>query len=331
MKRLLPAACLLLLTACAAAPPPVAADGRPLVEKLGTVGVDLCETSPFVFKGKPYRLEWHRNAGRLRIMDHDTQAELCHFGDKHRFPCVFVKDDTVYVYGTKEDRGWFGNTLTVFTSKDLAHWDEQVAFSNKDYGICNTSVCRADGRYLMSIEVNAFSKKTNGTFACRFLESQDLVHWTLTPEDCRQGFDRGLCSPHLIRYHDGWHYLFSTVGGQKPTPGFYGGYVMILNRSRDLKTWEPSPFNPVLNGTDDDKKILNPGISEAFRADIANNAIRNNSDMDIIPFKDRLIIDYCWGTQGGKGHEYAAEAVYRGTEAQFLEGWFPKKAGAAEK
>src|SRR6187549_1159929 len=106
---------------------PSAPPEAPAVVKKGTIDLDLCETSPFVFKGKLYRLEWHRKASRLRIMDHDTQTEVSNFAPKHRFPCVFVEGDTVHVYGTKEDRGWFGNTLTVFTSKDLLEWKEQVA------------------------------------------------------------------------------------------------------------------------------------------------------------------------------------------------------------
>ena len=125
----------------------------PVIVKKGTIDLDLCETSPFVFKGKLYRLEWHRKASRLRIMDHDTQAEVSHFGDKHRFPCAFVEGDTVYVIGTTEDKGWCGTTLTLFTSKDLTNWNEQVAYQNPDFRICNTSICKAGGRYVMSIEL----------------------------------------------------------------------------------------------------------------------------------------------------------------------------------
>src|SRR6478735_7944656 len=68
----------------------------PVVVKKGTIDLDLCETSPFVFKGKLYRLEWHRKASRLRIMDHDTQTEVSNFGKNHKFPCVIVEGDTVY-------------------------------------------------------------------------------------------------------------------------------------------------------------------------------------------------------------------------------------------
>ncbi len=310
------AAAPLTLTGCAASPLPVAADGRPLITKLGTIDLDLCETSPFVFKGKLYRLEWHRKAGRLRIMDHDTRAEVSHFGNKHRFPCVFVDGDTVHVYGTKEDRGWFGNTLTVFTSKDLVNWKEETAFSDKDFGICNTSVCKAGDRYLMSIEVNSASKVTNGTFAARFLESKDLIHWTLTPKECRHGFDRGLCSPHLIRYHDGWHYLFSTIHSSK-------GYVLQLARSRDLVKWEYSPFNPIMWGEEADKVLFNPDLTPTQRDNVAKARDIDNSDIDFIDYKGKLIINYCWGNQVGK--EFIAEAQYAGTSGQYLEGWFPAK------
>ena len=51
----------------------------PVVVKKGTIDLDLCETSPFVFKDKLYRLEWHRKASRLRIMDHATQTEISNF------------------------------------------------------------------------------------------------------------------------------------------------------------------------------------------------------------------------------------------------------------
>jgi alpha-L-fucosidase len=292
---------------------------RPVITKTGTLGLDLCESTPFVFQGKVYRLEWFRNGSYLRIMDRDTHKEVSRFGQHHRFPCAYVKGDTVYVIGTKEDRGWFGNTLTLFTSKDLLHWDEQVAFQDKDYGICNTSVCKADGRFVMSIEVNRDSKESlNGSFfSGRFLESKDGIHWTPTRPDCRIGFDGNTKSPHLLRWHDGWFYLFSTVGGY-PT-----GYVLLLERSRDLKTWEASPFNPVMAASPEDKLVLNPLLTEQERSEIAKNGDSNNSDIDFCEFNGKLIINYCWGTQGGPGHEYLAEAEYAGTEAQFLTGWFP--------
>jgi hypothetical protein len=303
------------MLACAETNQSPALPVRPEVKKLGTIAIDLCETTPFVLKGKAYRLEWYRKGSYLRIIDHATNKEVSRFGDHYRFPCAYSENDTVYVIGTKEDRGWFGNTLDVFVSKDLVHWEDHVAFHDPDYGICNTSVCKADGRYVMSIEVNSASKDTNGTFAGRFLESKDLIHWTLTPRECRHGFNMGLCSPHLLRWDNGWFYLFSTVSGY-PT-----GYVLLLDRSHDLKTWDPSPFNPAMAADKDDKLIYNAQFSIEERDKIAKATDCDNSDIDFCDFNGRLLINYCWGNQVGS--EFVAEAEYAGSTAQYLESWFP--------
>src|SRR6476469_9734245 len=90
----LPALLLMVSRATHAAQTEIPSPKPPVIEKKGTIDLDLCETSPFVFKGKLYRLEWHRKASRLRIMDHDAQTEVSHFGKNHKFPCVFVEGDT---------------------------------------------------------------------------------------------------------------------------------------------------------------------------------------------------------------------------------------------
>ena len=287
---------------------------RPVIIKKGTIDLDLCETTPFVFKGKVYRMEWHRpkdfinGTGKIRIMDRNTQTEVSHFGSKHRFPCAFVEGDTVYVIGTTEDHGWCGSTLTLFTSKDLINWNEQVAYHNPEFRLCNTSICKAGDRYVMSIEL-----VVGGGYIGRFLESKDLIHWTLTPPEC----GIGCTSVHLLRWHNGWFYVFTTAAGHAK------GHVLSLYRSRDLKSWEATPFNPVMSASEEDKLALNPRLTEAERAAIAKNGNSNNSDIDFCEFGGKLVINYCWGTQGGPGHEYIAEAEFAGTMAQFLTGWFP--------
>lgn len=42
----------------AVALPLSAAPTRPRIVKKGTVDLDLCETTPLVFKGRLYRMEW---------------------------------------------------------------------------------------------------------------------------------------------------------------------------------------------------------------------------------------------------------------------------------
>lgn len=289
----------------------------PLITKIGTLGLDLCESTPFVFKGNVYRLEWRRpkdfmnGNGYLRIMDRDTHREISRFGAQYRFPCALVEGDTVHVVGTRETHGWYGDTLTMFESKDLVTWKERPLFHQPGLGICNTSLSKTDNGYIMSIEL------TNPAgFPARFLTSKDLATWNLMPEDHRHQLGR-YNAAHCLRWHDGWFYLFYLEAG-KPR-----GYEQYVTRSRDLIRWDPSPLNPVLAASPEDKLVLSPLLTETDRAAIAQNGDTNNSDIDFCEFKGRLIINYCWGTQGGPGHEYLAEAEFAGTQAAFLSGWFP--------
>lgn len=84
-----------------------------------------------------------------------------------------------------------------------------------------------------------------------------------------------------------------------------------------------SPVNPVLRASDEDRQIANPRLTEAQRQRIAKARNINNSDLDFCEYKGHLIINYSWGNQ--QGVEHLAEAVYEGTQEQFLRGWFPQR------
>jgi len=96
---------------------------------------------------------------------------------------------------------------------------------------------------------------------------------------------------------------------------------MRLVRSHDLIHWEPSPLNPVLRNSAEDKLIANASINDSQRARIANAVNLNNSDIDFCEWQGRLTINYSWGNQ--MGVEHLAEAVYDGSLKQFLKAWFP--------
>ena len=281
---------------------------RPVIMKKGTIDLDLCETTPFVFHGRVYRLEWFRNGAYLRIMDHDTRKEVSRFGSNYRFPCAYVENGTVYVVGTKTTDRWTGDILTMFISKDLKHWDEREIFNSHGDYFCNTSLCKAGGRYVMSYEQN------RGGFHAQFLESEDLLHWTALPME-QQYHPARYCAPHCLRWHDGWFYLL-YLEADKPH-----GYEQYITRSRDLIHWEPSPLNPVLAASPEDKQIDSSRLTQEQRDHIAKAVDVNNSDIDFCDFKGKLIINYSWGNQTGV--EFLAEAEYAGSTAQFLESWFP--------
>ena len=77
----------------------------------------------------------------------------------------------------------------------------------------------------------------------------------------------------------------------------------------------------MLDASEEDKAIANPKLTDEQRKKIAGAVDRNNSDVDFCEFRGRTVITYSWGNQ--QGTEFLAEAVYDGTLASFLKGFFP--------
>jgi hypothetical protein len=88
--------------------------GRPLIRKLGTIDLDLVETTPVVFHGRLWRFEWvrwsegtsrywdnQRRTNHFRFRDPATGEVTAPFADGHEFGSAFVEGETVYVTGTQ--------------------------------------------------------------------------------------------------------------------------------------------------------------------------------------------------------------------------------------
>jgi hypothetical protein len=299
-------------------PGPVDASGRPRIIKLGTIDCDLVEATPIVFQGRLYRSEWVRTtyADNLlkedyaRLVDHDTGEATPPFARGYLFAIAYVESNTVFVTATHKSAQ--GDHIKMFASHDLKNWESWMVFDQAGFGVFNTSLCRAENGYVLMFEIDRPADQAGAPFTARFLKSQDLRRWELTPPECNYAKDR-YTAPHCLRWLDGWFYDFYLEA--------YQGYEMRVVRSRDLIHWQPSPLNPVLRASPEDRKIANPKLTSAQRQRVATAADLNNSDIDFCEFKGRLIISYSWGNQ--LGVEHLAEAVYQGTEAQFLRGWFP--------
>ena len=307
----------------AAQPALVDEAGRPRIIKKGAIDCDLVETTPIVFKGHVFRFEWVRRGywdnsfkqDYYRLVDHQTGKRTEPFAFEHEFGSAFVAGDTVYVTGTSSNR----STITMFASKDLKTWQTWTVFHDPSFGIFNTSLCKARREYVLMFEIDRPADQTGVPFTARFLKSKDLRHWELTPPECNYAKDC-YSAPHCLRYLDGHYYDFYLEA--------HNGYEMRVVRSRDLIHWEPSPLNPVLKASDEDRKILNPNLPPELRRRIATAVNLNNSDIDFCEYHGELLINYSWGNQ--QGTEFLAEAVFPGTEKQFLRGWFPDP-GKAKK
>ncbi len=298
---------------------PLDAFNRPLLRKQGSIDVDLVETTPIVLGGKLWRFEWVRHgAGQpyygntrgtnyFRFRDPASGDVTEPFADGHEFGSAFVQGDTVYVTGTL-GRG----QVNVFASRDLKAWETWTAIPAGRFGIFNTSICKAENDFVLMFEIDKPAEEAGKAFTARFTRSKDLRTWTLTDPECQYSKDR-YTAPHCLRWLDGWFYDFYLEN--------HNGYEMRVVRSRDLIQWQPSPLNPVLAASQEDKLIANPKLNDAQRSRIANAVNLNNSDIDFCEFQGRMIIHYSWGNQ--QGIEHIAEAHYDGNEAQFLRGWYP--------
>lgn len=296
------------------------AEGRPLIRKLGTVDLDLVETTPIVLNGRLWRFEWvrhgtgqpywdnRRGTNYFRFRDPATGEVSAPFADGREFGSAFVHDGTVYVTGTL-GRG----QVNVFASRDLKSWDTWTAIPPGRFGIFNTSLCRAGNEFVLMFEIDQPAAEAGTAFTARFARSADLRSWTVTPPECNYAKNR-YTAPHCLRWLDGWFYNFYLEAHQ--------GYEMRVVRSRDLIRWEPSPLNPVLRASAEDRQFANANFTAVQRGRIAEARNLNNSDLDFCEWQGRLVINYSWGNQ--QGSEHLAEAVYDGSEAQFLRGWFPK-------
>jgi hypothetical protein len=293
-------------------------EGRPLIEKTGTIDCDMVETTPVVFKNKVYRFEyvrkgyWNNQTGDsyFRFVNHETGKVTTPFAKGFHFGSAYVLDNTVYV--TAVDRG-DGERVFIFASHNLEHWDKWMAFELPGFGMFNTSMIQVENKFVLMFEVGKPEKEAGKPFTARFATSTDLKKWEILSSDHNYAMDR-YTAPHCLRYLDGYYYDFYLEA--------HNGYEMRVVRSKDLIHWEPSPLNPVLKVSAKDKQIANTHLPDSLVQKIARSENCNNSDIDFCEFNGKLVINYSWGNQRGK--EFLAEAVYHGTQKQFLEGWFPQ-------
>ena len=291
---------------------------KPQIRKLGTVDVDLVETTPVVFKGGLYRFEyvrrtyWANRSGDsyFRFVEHDSGRSGKPFAQGYHLGNVYVENDTLFVTATNT---WDGERIDILASDDMQRWECWNALDLPGYGLFNTSVCRAKDSYVLMFEVGKPPEITGVPFTARFAVSPDMKTWELTPPECT--FSKGrYTAPHCLRYHDGYYYNFYLES-------LDAEYAQFLVRSRDLIHWETSAHNPVLRASEEDKRIANPAFTPLQQERIRTAVNINNSDIDFCEYQGSLMINYSWGNQ--RGVEHLAEAQFDGTLVDFLTGWFP--------
>ena len=291
---------------------------KPRIRKLGTIDLDLVETTPVVFRDELYRFEYVRDRYRangtgdsyFRFVHHDSREPGKPFAQGYHLGNVLADRDTLFVTATNM---WDGERVDIFASQDMERWERWNALDLPGYGLFNTSLCRAEDKYVLMFEVGKPAAVAGVRFTARFATSPDMRQWSLTPRECTYSKDR-YTAPHCLRYLDGYYYNFYLEA-------VHGAYEQYVVRSTDLVDWQSSPLNPVLQASDEDRQIANPNLTPEQRERVRDAVNINNSDIDFCEFQGEVVINYSWGNQ--QGVEHLAEARFDGTLAEFLTGWFP--------
>jgi hypothetical protein len=276
-------------------PPPPPPRPSPL-HKEGKTLADLCEASPVIWQGSLAILECVRPASGgkredyyLRLSDPGGNRELARLATGYSLASAFAFKTNLYVFASRfEPDSW--NDVTVFKSSDLRTWQSAVAIHQTNEHLFNSSVCADDRRFVMAYESDDAKYRP---FTVKFAVSQDLEQWTKLPDVF--GADRYTACPTL-RYADGWYYLLYL---EHRTPRWF--FETWLARSRDLKSWELSPVNPVIS----------PGPDEGINA----------SDPDIVEAGGQTIVYYSVGDQ--RTWSRLKRAFFPGTMSEFFQSCFP--------
>ena len=293
---------------------------RPEIRKLGTIDIDLVETTPLVFGDRLLRFEyvrkgyWGNGTGDsyFRFVDTEDDRPTAPFAPGCHLGSAYAEGEWVYAYGIDL---WGESVIRVFRSRDLEEWEVGTALELPGRGIYNTSICRGDGRYVMAIELGEPEELVGRRFTIFFAESRDLLAWEMLPLEYAYSRDRYTACPAL-RYLGGHYYMIYLEQMPGPT------YQPHLVRSTDLRNWESSPLNPLMSHSDEDRRIANPRLTTEQRESVAKAVNINNSDVDLCEHRGRTVINYSWGNQHGT--EFLAEAVFEGGLEELFCGFFPR-------
>ena len=100
---------------------------KPQIRKLGTIDLDLVETTPIVFKGRLYRFEyvreryWANTTGKsyFRFIEQESGTVCPPFAQDYHQGNVFVDRDTLlFVTSTN---AWGGEKIDILASQDMQH------------------------------------------------------------------------------------------------------------------------------------------------------------------------------------------------------------------
>jgi hypothetical protein len=231
----------------------------------------------------------------LFIDDLTTGQEVARFGQGHSFVSALVDGNELNVFALEfTDFGKVMNSTGIdrLVTTDLKTWKtEKVILPEGGEHLFNSSVCRDDKGFLM-----AYESDKPVPFCFKFARSNDLSKWEKIPGLVFTGEKKEYSACPVIRWLAPFYYVIYL---HAPVEG-HNGWISYMARSKDLETWELSPFNPVLEA----------GQGEG----------KNNSDVDILEYEGKTYLYYATGDQETWGT--VRVALFDGTEKEFFESHF---------
>lgn len=304
----------------------------PVLRKTGAVAADG-EFTPFVWKGRLYRLECHmidREDGIelpcVIIVDVMERKECARFAYGLSYPSGYCEDDKIYVFGMKKRKLPEENDIAVmYCSEDMQTWAEYELFSRPGWRLWNTSVCKGPDGYRMAIEVSLDENIDEGRkkalqpvigvpFTEFFMRSDDLLRWEWLDDDHCYTPER-YCACPVLKYSDGYYYMICLE--ELPLRR----YAPYIYRTKDFFTWEIGYHNPIMMPGNEDRKIRDGvEMDEATREWIESCFDINNSDVDMCEFEGKTYFYYGMGDQLSRG--IICEAIYDGPLDEYLRRMF---------
>lgn len=283
--------------------------GKPLLTKLpfafSQIGRTPMENTPVLFGTRlllvsNYRPGLGHAKGKdayLYIDDLQTGEQVTRFGQGHSFASAYMNGPELNVFALEfTDFGQIMNSTGInrLTTTDLKAWKTaQVILPEGTEHLFNSSVCKDEKGYVM-----AYESDQPVQFCFKFARSTDLSKWDKIPGLVFTGINHVYSACPMIRYIKPYYYVIYV---HEPYAR-HDGWNSFLIRSKDLETWEYSPFNPILEA--------------------ATGEGRNNSDTDMLEYEGKTYLYYATGDQ--ETWSTVRVAQYDGSQKDFFEGHFPK-------
>jgi len=296
----------------------------PKFRKVGCVSPNG-EVSPFVFKGRLYRMEledegrdFDTNARIAAIIrDYETGKIVGRTGEKCYYHSIFVDGEKVYLTGVKRNvakKAHCGDTILIYETTDLVHWTERELLRNPGWRYYNTTIAKGPDGYVLAIESSDLRHATKH-FTMFFATSKDLKTWTFLPYEKAYPKHR-YCGGPFLTYCNGWFYL--SLVTEMPCER----WCTYLFRTKDFGSWESSRYNPFMMWDDGDRQIAPNAcdVTPEFAKLVKTHFICNASDLELCEFEGKTLLSYLIGDQ--RGFYYIAEAWYDGPKQELLERQF---------